>query len=114
PFVRGDHVQAAIRLVRNEGWEVGTVATPIRSRAEWEEPAVVKVVRGDDGRALPRRTALRRCRAVAAWVEWAAWTSESIRHEHQQEGRPFGRPFLIVGPSPQGTDQAIIAKLRGQ
>jgi 3-deoxy-manno-octulosonate cytidylyltransferase (CMP-KDO synthetase) len=51
PFVRADHLQAAIGLVR-EGWEVGTVATPIPSADEWRDPAVVKVARGDDGRAL--------------------------------------------------------------
>jgi 3-deoxy-manno-octulosonate cytidylyltransferase (CMP-KDO synthetase) len=52
PFVRRDHLEAAVALVRDEGWEVATVATPIGSLAEWREPAVVKVVRGDDGRAL--------------------------------------------------------------
>jgi 3-deoxy-manno-octulosonate cytidylyltransferase (CMP-KDO synthetase) len=51
PFVRADHLQAAVDLVRG-GWEVGTVAAPIATEAEWREPAVVKVARGDDGRAL--------------------------------------------------------------
>lgn len=51
PFVRADHLQAAVDLVR-AGWDVGTVATPIASAEEWREPAVVKVARGDDGRAL--------------------------------------------------------------
>ncbi|MFL5383995.1 MAG: 3-deoxy-manno-octulosonate cytidylyltransferase [Longimicrobiaceae bacterium] len=51
PFVRGDHLRSAVDLVR-AGWEVGTVATPIASAEEWREPAVVKVARGDDGRAL--------------------------------------------------------------
>jgi 3-deoxy-manno-octulosonate cytidylyltransferase (CMP-KDO synthetase) len=51
PFVSGEHLRAAIGLVR-EGWEVGTVAAPITSPDEWREPAVVKVARGDDGRAL--------------------------------------------------------------
>jgi 3-deoxy-manno-octulosonate cytidylyltransferase (CMP-KDO synthetase) len=52
PFVRRDHLEAAVALVRDGGWEVGTVAAPIASAGEWTEPAVVKVVRGDDGRAL--------------------------------------------------------------
>jgi len=52
PFVRRDHLDAAVSLVRGGGWEVGTVATPIASPGEWRDPAVVKVVRGDDGRAL--------------------------------------------------------------
>jgi 3-deoxy-manno-octulosonate cytidylyltransferase (CMP-KDO synthetase) len=52
PFVRRGHLDAAVSLVRDGGWEVGTVATPIASIAEWREPSMVKVVRGDDGGAL--------------------------------------------------------------
>lgn len=52
PFVRGDHLAAAIELVRDGGWDAGTVATPIRTAEEWREPSVVKVVRADDGAAL--------------------------------------------------------------
>jgi 3-deoxy-manno-octulosonate cytidylyltransferase (CMP-KDO synthetase) len=52
PFLLAEHASAAIGLVRDGGWELGTVATPIRTRAEWLEPSVVKVVRGDDGGAL--------------------------------------------------------------
>ena len=52
PFLREDHAAEAVRLVRDGGWELGTVATPILTRADWLEPAVVKVVRGDDGGAL--------------------------------------------------------------
>jgi 3-deoxy-manno-octulosonate cytidylyltransferase (CMP-KDO synthetase) len=51
PFLRRDHAAAATQLVR-AGWEVGTVAAPIASEDEWREPSVVKVVRGDGGRAL--------------------------------------------------------------
>lgn len=52
PFVRRDHLEAAIRLVRDAGWDTGTVATPLRTPEEWREPSVVKVVRADDGGAL--------------------------------------------------------------
>jgi 3-deoxy-manno-octulosonate cytidylyltransferase (CMP-KDO synthetase) len=52
PFVRRDHLQAAIGLVREGGWDAGTVATPIASLDEWREPSTVKVVRADDGGAL--------------------------------------------------------------
>jgi 3-deoxy-manno-octulosonate cytidylyltransferase (CMP-KDO synthetase) len=52
PFLLAEHASAAIGLVRDGGWELATVATPIRGRAEWLEPSVVKVVRGDDGGAL--------------------------------------------------------------
>ena len=52
PFVRRDHLEAAIGLVREGGWDAGTVATPIRTAEEWREPGIVKVVRADDGGAL--------------------------------------------------------------
>jgi len=52
PFLLAEHAEAAAALVRDGGWELGTVATPIRARAEWMEASVVKVVRGDDGAAL--------------------------------------------------------------
>jgi len=51
PFVTEEQVRAAVELVEG-GWDVGTVATPVRTLAAWRDPAVVKVVRGDDGRAL--------------------------------------------------------------
>lgn len=52
PFIDETHLSEAIRLVRDENWDVGTVASRIRSREEWRSPAVVKVVRGRDGGAL--------------------------------------------------------------
>ncbi len=52
PFVRRDHLEAAIGLVRDGGWDAGTVATPLRTAEEWREPSIVKVVRADDGGAL--------------------------------------------------------------
>ncbi|MQA88840.1 MAG: 3-deoxy-manno-octulosonate cytidylyltransferase [Gemmatimonas sp.] len=51
PFVDPAHLAEAIGLVR-EGWEVGTVASPIESREELRSASVVKVVRGRDGGAL--------------------------------------------------------------
>jgi 3-deoxy-manno-octulosonate cytidylyltransferase (CMP-KDO synthetase) len=51
PFVSEREVQAAAELVRT-GWDVGTVATPIRSRAALHDPAVVKAVRDANGGAL--------------------------------------------------------------
>lgn len=52
PFVRRDHVRAAIRLVRDGGWEIGTVASPLASLEEWREPSVVKAVLDDRGGAM--------------------------------------------------------------
>jgi 3-deoxy-manno-octulosonate cytidylyltransferase (CMP-KDO synthetase) len=51
PFVSEREVNAAAELVRT-GWDVGTVATPIRSRAVLHDPAVVKAVRAASGGAL--------------------------------------------------------------
>lgn len=51
PFIREDQVVEAVACVRS-GWDVGTVASPVGSRAAWEDPSVVKVVRNDAGGAL--------------------------------------------------------------
>ncbi len=51
PLVEPDAVRAAVAMVEG-GFEVGTCATPIRSEEEFRDPAVVKVVRADDGSAL--------------------------------------------------------------
>jgi 3-deoxy-manno-octulosonate cytidylyltransferase (CMP-KDO synthetase) len=51
PFIREEHVAAAAALVA-DGWDVGTVATPVRTLEAWRDPAVVKVLRADNGRAL--------------------------------------------------------------
>ncbi|WP_420125498.1 3-deoxy-manno-octulosonate cytidylyltransferase [Longimicrobium sp.] len=52
PFVTREHLRVAVELVRDGGWDAGTVATPIATADEWREPSVVKVVRADDGAAL--------------------------------------------------------------
>jgi 3-deoxy-manno-octulosonate cytidylyltransferase (CMP-KDO synthetase) len=52
PFMQEAHLEGALRMIRDEGWEVGTVASPIVSRDEWKTPTVVKVVLGVDGRAM--------------------------------------------------------------
>lgn len=52
PLVREDHLDRAVSLVRDEGWEVGTCATPLRDPEARRDPAIVKVARGRSGRAL--------------------------------------------------------------
>lgn len=51
PFISEEQVESAARLVL-EGWDVGTVAAVIETASELQNPAVVKVVRRDDGGAL--------------------------------------------------------------
>ena len=51
PFVSPDVVEAAARVVRGGRFPLGTVAVPA-SAAVLSDPGVVKVVAGDDGRAL--------------------------------------------------------------
>jgi 3-deoxy-manno-octulosonate cytidylyltransferase (CMP-KDO synthetase) len=51
PFMGEAEVTASARLVL-EGWEVGTAAGPVETLDAWRNPAVVKVVRRDDGGAL--------------------------------------------------------------
>lgn len=51
PFMGEAEVTASARLVF-EGWDVGTAAGPVETLESWRDPAVVKVVRRDDGGAL--------------------------------------------------------------
>jgi 3-deoxy-manno-octulosonate cytidylyltransferase (CMP-KDO synthetase) len=51
PFLAVDDVSAAVAQVR-QGWEIGTVATPVLTLEAWHDPAVVKVIRRSDGAAL--------------------------------------------------------------
>jgi len=52
PLMKEGHLVAAIELVRDGGWEIGTCATPVLEMAAWENPSVVKVARACSGRAL--------------------------------------------------------------
>jgi 3-deoxy-manno-octulosonate cytidylyltransferase (CMP-KDO synthetase) len=52
PFVDPIHLAEAVRLVREDGWEIGTVAGKIGTREEWRSASVVKVVRSEDGGAM--------------------------------------------------------------
>jgi 3-deoxy-manno-octulosonate cytidylyltransferase (CMP-KDO synthetase) len=51
PFVTEEQVAAAVGLVR-AGWDVGTAASALTTAGAWRDPAVVKVVRDDQGGAL--------------------------------------------------------------
>ncbi len=50
PFIAAVQVVGAVEQV--ERFDVGTVATPVRTLAAWRDPAVVKVVRAESGEAL--------------------------------------------------------------
>ncbi len=54
PLVDERHLRKAVDLVgsRGGGWDVGTCATPLYHEDAWRNPALVKVVRACDGRAL--------------------------------------------------------------
>jgi 3-deoxy-manno-octulosonate cytidylyltransferase (CMP-KDO synthetase) len=52
PLLEERQLAAAVELVRDEGWDVGTCATPLMSEDARKDPAVVKVARARDGRAL--------------------------------------------------------------
>lgn len=52
PLLKEAHLAAAIGLVRDEGWQVGTCATPLLEEEARKDPSVVKVVRASSGRAL--------------------------------------------------------------
>lgn len=52
PLLKEAHLAAAIALVRDEGWQVGTCATPLLDDEARKDPSVVKVARASSGRAL--------------------------------------------------------------
>lgn len=52
PLLKEAHLAAAIQLVRERGWEIGTCATPLMDLEIRKNPSVVKVVRAQSGRAL--------------------------------------------------------------
>lgn len=52
PLLREAHLAAAIGLVRDGGWDVGTCATPLMTEEARKESSVVKVARASSGRAL--------------------------------------------------------------
>jgi 3-deoxy-manno-octulosonate cytidylyltransferase (CMP-KDO synthetase) len=52
PLLKERHLAAAIDLVREDGWDIGTCATPILDLETRKDPSAVKVVRAQSGRAL--------------------------------------------------------------
>lgn len=51
PFITEEQVAGAVACVR-DGWDVGTVASPVVTESAWRDPSVVKVVRNHGGGAL--------------------------------------------------------------
>ena len=52
PLLKEAHVRAAIDLVREDRWDVGTCATPLNTDVARTDSSVVKVARAASGRAL--------------------------------------------------------------
>lgn len=52
PLIEADDVAAAVALVTEGGWDIGTCAAPIGDAEAYHDPAAVKVARASDGRAL--------------------------------------------------------------
>lgn len=52
PLLQEAHLRSAIDLVRHDGWQVGTCATPLLTGEARKDPSVVKVARAASGRAL--------------------------------------------------------------
>ncbi|MDR0787509.1 MAG: 3-deoxy-manno-octulosonate cytidylyltransferase [Gemmatimonadota bacterium] len=133
PFVEEAHLEGALRLVRDEGWDVGTVASKIANHEEWLSPSVVKIARGPDGRALYfSRSAIPHQRdrepgaedfgsgAFLRHIGVYAYTSDALRRwvklpeapleqlERLEQLRPLGAGFRIgvslVGAAEAGVD----------
>ena len=52
PLLKESHLRAAIDLVKDAGWDVGTCATPLMHDEARTDSSVVKVARAASGRAL--------------------------------------------------------------
>jgi 3-deoxy-manno-octulosonate cytidylyltransferase (CMP-KDO synthetase) len=52
PLLQERQLSEAVRLVQDEGWDVGTCATPLVHEEARKDPAIVKVARAANGRAL--------------------------------------------------------------
>ena len=52
PLLQELHLEAAISLVRDDAWDIGTCATPLMDEDARKDPAAVKVARAAGGRAL--------------------------------------------------------------
>ena len=52
PLLEEAHLRSAIDLVRNDGWQVGTCATPVLTEEARKDRSVVKVARAASGGAL--------------------------------------------------------------
>jgi len=52
PLLKERHLVAAIDLVREDAWDIGTCATPVLDLENRKDSSVVKVVRAQSGRAL--------------------------------------------------------------
>lgn len=133
PFITEEAVAGAVACAAAD-FDVGTAATPVGTLNAWRDPAIVKVVRGDDGRALyfsraaiphargesPDEAALASTRylrhvgvyaytadALARWVELPVTALERI--ERLEQLRPLSTGSLsigvaVVGPVEPGID----------
>jgi 3-deoxy-manno-octulosonate cytidylyltransferase (CMP-KDO synthetase) len=52
PLLQEVHVEAAVSLVRDDHWDIGTCGTPLLDHAALDDPSAVKVIRATSGRAL--------------------------------------------------------------
>jgi len=79
PFIREEHVAGAVRMVL-AGFDVGTVAAPIRSVQAFHDPAAVKVARTESGRALYFSRAPIPHKRDEAPAQWELESEQFLRH----------------------------------
>ena len=133
PLLLELHLEAAISLVRDDRWEIGTCATPIQNFEARRDPAAVKVVRATGGRALyfsraaipyqsegkpslqdlEREPFLRHIgiyaysrEALARWVAMAPSPLERLENLEQLRPLEAGMRIgvAVVGPADHGVD----------
>ena len=79
PFIEETHVMGALQMVM-AGFDIGTVAAPVQTLDDWNDPAVVKIARAENGRALYFSRAPIPCRRDAEPTAQQLSSEAYLRH----------------------------------
>ncbi len=103
PLMPASSLKQCARLLDDAAADIGTLASPLQSPADWEDPNVVKALVDDNGFALYfSRAAVPYARDASA----AALAAESALHHHGIYGYRCGVLRRLVTTPPSALEQA--------